>query len=82
MGTKLTEPQVEYWPKPPQYQGHPFGPWWCGNCGGLHGWDCPYSEPGGAARMKEDEAAGTGPYRYGPYPGGQKKARAISRRAR
>lgn len=68
----------ERWPKAPEYEGHPFGPWWCGRCGGCHGWDCPYDirvfpNGGGDERMAKDKAAHEGPFQYGPYPGGEIK---------
>lgn len=67
-----TGEEPERWPKGPGYQGIAMdGPWWCGGCGGLHGWVCPYeNDPEGMAR---DKAAGVGPFQYGPYPGGQLK---------
>lgn len=66
----------ERWPEAPKYEGHPVGPWWCGRCGGLHGWDCPYDKkiyPTGhydPAKMEEHRAAGVWPFDYGPFPGG------------
>lgn len=61
----------EYWPKAPGYGGVDVGPWWCGGCGGLHGWDCPYRYD---KRMEErHRAAGLGAFSWGPYPGGLKK---------
>lgn len=69
------------WPKPPKYEGHPNGPWWCGRCGGCHGWDCPYDPAiygnAAASRMEEDRAKGVGPFMYGPSLSGTLKEAAL-----
>lgn len=65
--------EPERWPKPPPYQGIALdGPWWCGGCGGIHGWHCPYRDD--PERMRQDKMAGVGAFAYGPYPGGQLKS--------
>lgn len=67
----------ERWPTPPKYSGHPDGPWWCGGCGGLHGWFCPYERDSNSDRKDRDKAAGVGPFAYGPYPGNQLKVSHV-----